>query len=50
MNDTDNLDVYQSTNTVGTKNLAEQADFAGLKTPSFIHSIRFVDYPTTISQ
>lgn len=33
MNETDNLDVYQSTNTVGIKNLAEQADFAGLKTP-----------------
>jgi nucleoside-diphosphate-sugar epimerase len=50
MNDTDNLDAYQSANIMGTQNLAEQADLADLKTPSFIHSIRFVDYPTTISR
>jgi len=50
MNDRDNLDVYQSANIVGTKNLAEQADLTGLKTPSFIHSIRFVDYLTIISR
>jgi nucleoside-diphosphate-sugar epimerase len=40
MNDTSNLDVYQSVNIVGTKNLAEQAVLAGVKRFIFLSSVK----------
>jgi nucleoside-diphosphate-sugar epimerase len=40
MNDTSNLDAYQSVNIVGTKNLAEQAVLAGVKRFIFLSSVK----------
>jgi nucleoside-diphosphate-sugar epimerase len=40
MNDTSNLEAYQSVNIVGTKNLAEQAVLAGVKRFIFLSSVK----------
>ena len=40
MNDTDNLDAYQSTNIRGTQNLAEQAVVAGVRRFIFLSSVK----------
>lgn len=40
MNDTSNLDAYQSVNIEGTKNLAEQAVLAGVKRFIFLSSVK----------